>query len=153
MVSKRQQRMQRGCGVIGRWATRRVASWRTWWASSWLNSTKALCRPAVPSLSLPQQCLRTLLAPVALPRRRFCLSPQLIIVASDQGQPAYETMQPLQVALDDIDDNEPIFLRPPVRHRGGHRGAGLGTHMVEHVPLGITVGCTMVFVHFQPFKA
>ncbi|XP_053927221.1 cadherin-23 isoform X2 [Cuculus canorus] len=37
----------------------------------------------------------------------------LIIVASDQGQPAYETMQPLQVALDDIDDNEPIFLRPP----------------------------------------
>ncbi|XP_015143734.2 cadherin-23 isoform X4 [Gallus gallus] len=36
----------------------------------------------------------------------------LIIVASDQGQPAYETMQPLQVALDDIDDNEPIFLRP-----------------------------------------
>ncbi|XP_021256319.1 cadherin-23 isoform X6 [Numida meleagris] len=37
----------------------------------------------------------------------------LIIVASDQGQPAYETMQPLQVALDDIDDNEPLFLRPP----------------------------------------
>ncbi|XP_041889434.1 cadherin-23 isoform X10 [Corvus kubaryi] len=37
----------------------------------------------------------------------------LIIVACDQGQPPYETMQPLQVALDDIDDNEPIFLRPP----------------------------------------
>ncbi|XP_062467633.1 cadherin-23 isoform X4 [Pezoporus occidentalis] len=37
----------------------------------------------------------------------------LIIVACDQGQPAYETMQPLQVALDDIDDNEPLFLRPP----------------------------------------
>ncbi|NXD68781.1 CAD23 protein, partial [Eolophus roseicapillus] len=37
----------------------------------------------------------------------------LIIVACDQGQPAYETMQPLQVALDDIDDNEPIFFRPP----------------------------------------
>ncbi|NWU98686.1 CAD23 protein, partial [Upupa epops] len=37
----------------------------------------------------------------------------LIIVASDQGQPAYETMQPLQVALDDIDDNEPVFIRPP----------------------------------------
>ncbi|NXN93926.1 CAD23 protein, partial [Rhinopomastus cyanomelas] len=34
-------------------------------------------------------------------------------VAHDQGQPAYETMQPLQVALDDIDDNEPIFIRPP----------------------------------------
>ncbi|XP_042313490.1 cadherin-23 isoform X2 [Sceloporus undulatus] len=37
----------------------------------------------------------------------------LIIVACDQGQPPYETMQPLQVALDDIDDNEPIFMRPP----------------------------------------
>uniref|UniRef100_A0A8C5U7Y6 Cadherin-23 n=1 Tax=Malurus cyaneus samueli TaxID=2593467 RepID=A0A8C5U7Y6_9PASS len=37
----------------------------------------------------------------------------LIIVACDQGQPPYETMQPLQIALDDIDDNEPIFLRPP----------------------------------------
>ncbi|XP_039176462.1 cadherin-23 isoform X6 [Crotalus tigris] len=37
----------------------------------------------------------------------------LIIVACDQGQPAYETMQPLQVALDDIDDNEPVFLKPP----------------------------------------
>ncbi|NWX92287.1 CAD23 protein, partial [Nothoprocta pentlandii] len=37
----------------------------------------------------------------------------LIIVACDQGQPAYETMQPLQVALDDIDDNEPLFLQPP----------------------------------------
>ncbi|NXT17396.1 CAD23 protein, partial [Syrrhaptes paradoxus] len=37
----------------------------------------------------------------------------LIIVACDQGQPAYETMQPLQVTLDDIDDNEPVFLRPP----------------------------------------
>ncbi|NWS37863.1 CAD23 protein, partial [Probosciger aterrimus] len=37
----------------------------------------------------------------------------LIIVACDQGQPAYETMQALQVALDDIDDNEPVFFRPP----------------------------------------
>uniref|UniRef100_A0A8C3N8H9 Cadherin-23 n=1 Tax=Geospiza parvula TaxID=87175 RepID=A0A8C3N8H9_GEOPR len=37
----------------------------------------------------------------------------LIIVACDQGQPPYETMQPLQIELDDIDDNEPIFLRPP----------------------------------------
>lgn len=26
----------------------------------------------------------------------------------------YETMQPLQVALEDIDDNEPLFVRPPV---------------------------------------
>ncbi|XP_027714227.1 cadherin-23 isoform X5 [Vombatus ursinus] len=38
----------------------------------------------------------------------------LILVASDLGQPVpYETMQPLQVALDDIDDNDPIFVRPP----------------------------------------
>lgn len=37
-----------------------------------------------------------------------------MIVACDQGQPPYETMQPLQVALDDIDDNEPVFLKPPV---------------------------------------
>lgn len=32
------------------------------------------------------------------------------------GQPVpYETTQPLQVALLDIDDNEPVFLKPPVR--------------------------------------
>lgn len=43
------------------------------------------------------------------------LHAQLILVASDLGQPVpYETMQPLQVALEDIDDNEPIFVRPPV---------------------------------------
>ena len=36
-------------------------------------------------------------------------------MASDLGQPVpYETMQPLQVALEDIDDNEPLFVRPPV---------------------------------------
>ena len=41
--------------------------------------------------------------------------PQLLLVASDLGQPVpYETMQPLQVALEDIDDNEPLFVRPPV---------------------------------------
>ncbi|XP_019363367.1 PREDICTED: cadherin-23 isoform X2 [Gavialis gangeticus] len=40
----------------------------------------------------------------------------LIIVACDQGQPPYETMQPLQVMLDDIDDNEPLFMRPPKGH-------------------------------------
>lgn len=41
---------------------------------------------------------------------------QLIIVARDMGQPVpYETTQPLQVALLDIDDNEPVFLKPPVR--------------------------------------
>lgn len=40
---------------------------------------------------------------------------QLIIVARDMGQPVpYETTQPLQVALLDIDDNEPVFLKPPV---------------------------------------
>ncbi|XP_029926425.1 cadherin-23 isoform X1 [Myripristis murdjan] len=38
----------------------------------------------------------------------------LIIVANDLGQPVpYETTQPLQVALLDIDDNEPVFLKPP----------------------------------------
>uniref|UniRef100_A0A3B3CED5 Cadherin-23 n=1 Tax=Oryzias melastigma TaxID=30732 RepID=A0A3B3CED5_ORYME len=38
----------------------------------------------------------------------------LIIVAHDLGQPVpYETTQPLQVALLDIDDNEPVFLKPP----------------------------------------
>ncbi|KAG7246526.1 hypothetical protein CRUP_031209, partial [Coryphaenoides rupestris] len=39
----------------------------------------------------------------------------LILVAYDQGQPVpYETTQPLQVTLLDIDDNEPVFLKPPV---------------------------------------
>lgn len=43
---------------------------------------------------------------------------QLIIVARDMGQPVpYETTQPLQVALLDIDDNEPVFLKPPVRQQ------------------------------------
>ncbi|KAK7901830.1 hypothetical protein WMY93_018599 [Mugilogobius chulae] len=38
----------------------------------------------------------------------------LIIVARDLGQPVpYETTQPLQVALLDIDDNEPVFLKSP----------------------------------------
>lgn len=37
-------------------------------------------------------------------------------MAYDLGQPVpYETTQPLQVALTDIDDNEPVFLKPPVR--------------------------------------
>lgn len=90
------------------------------------------------------------------PGQPFCLSPQLIIVACDQGQPPYETMQPLQVALDDIDDNEPIFLRPPVRHQGegggmqGMQGWGLQrAHVMEHAHLGITmVGSTMGSVCF-----
>lgn len=43
---------------------------------------------------------------------------QLIIVARDMGQPVpYETTQPLQVALLDIDDNEPVFLKPMVTIR------------------------------------
>uniref|UniRef100_A0A8C8FMA8 Cadherin domain-containing protein n=1 Tax=Oncorhynchus tshawytscha TaxID=74940 RepID=A0A8C8FMA8_ONCTS len=38
----------------------------------------------------------------------------LIVVAYDLGQPVpYETTQPLQVALLDIDDNEPVFFKPP----------------------------------------
>ncbi|XP_061083448.1 cadherin-23 [Conger conger] len=38
----------------------------------------------------------------------------LIVVAYDLGQPVpYETTQPLQVALSDIDDNEPVFMKPP----------------------------------------
>ncbi|KAJ8014075.1 hypothetical protein DPEC_G00036490 [Dallia pectoralis] len=37
----------------------------------------------------------------------------LIVVAYDLGQPVpYETTQPLQVALLDIDDNEPVFPKP-----------------------------------------
>lgn len=39
-------------------------------------------------------------------------------MAHDLGQPVpYETTQPLQVALLDIDDNEPVFLKPPVSDR------------------------------------
>ncbi|XP_069741657.1 cadherin-23 isoform X3 [Narcine bancroftii] len=38
----------------------------------------------------------------------------LILLAYDLGQPVpYETTQLLQVSLDDIDDNEPLFLKPP----------------------------------------
>lgn len=73
-------------------------------------------------------------------------------MASDQGQPAYETMQPLQVALDDIDDNEPVFLRPPVRHRGGHRGCRAGDARGGAHAAGHHHG-VHAFVHFQLFKA
>lgn len=42
-------------------------------------------------------------------------------MAHDLGQPVpYETTQPLQVALLDIDDNEPVFLKPPVSNRFLH---------------------------------
>ncbi|XP_028367142.1 cadherin-23 isoform X1 [Phyllostomus discolor] len=60
----------------------------------------------------------------------------LILVASDLGQPVpYETMQPLQVALDDIDDNEPLFLRPP---KGSPQYQLLT--VPEHSPRGTLVG-------------
>ena len=45
----------------------------------------------------------------------YVFASQLILVAYDLGQPVpYETTQPLQVVLLDIDDNEPFFLKPPV---------------------------------------
>ncbi|XP_047207566.1 cadherin-23-like isoform X2 [Girardinichthys multiradiatus] len=60
----------------------------------------------------------------------------LIIVAHDMGQPVpYETMQPLQVALLDIDDNEPVFLKPP---RGSLPYQRLT--VPEHSPPGTVVG-------------
>ncbi|XP_069045127.1 cadherin-23 [Lepisosteus oculatus] len=50
---------------------------------------------------------------VRLDREKHALH-SLIVVAYDLGQPVpYETTQPLQVALSDIDDNEPVFLKPP----------------------------------------
>nr|XP_030718382.1 cadherin-23 [Globicephala melas] len=60
----------------------------------------------------------------------------LILVASDLGQPVpYETMQPLLVALEDIDDNEPLFVRPPK----GSPQYQLMT-VPEHSPRGTLVG-------------
>ncbi|XP_053548000.1 cadherin-23 [Bombina bombina] len=60
----------------------------------------------------------------------------LIIVAYDLGQPVpYETMLPLQVELDDIDDNEPIFVRPP---RGALQYQTL--LVLEHSRPGTVVG-------------
>uniref|UniRef100_A0A6I8QEL0 Cadherin domain-containing protein n=1 Tax=Xenopus tropicalis TaxID=8364 RepID=A0A6I8QEL0_XENTR len=60
----------------------------------------------------------------------------LIIVAYDLGQPVpYETMLPLQVALDDIDDNEPAFIRPP---RGALQYQTLSVR--EHSKPGTVVG-------------
>ncbi|XP_045147166.1 cadherin-23 isoform X3 [Echinops telfairi] len=60
----------------------------------------------------------------------------LILVASDLGQPVpYETMQPLQVALEDIDDNEPLFVRPP---KGSPQYQLL--MVPEHSPRGTLVG-------------
>uniref|UniRef100_G1S2I8 Cadherin-23 n=1 Tax=Nomascus leucogenys TaxID=61853 RepID=G1S2I8_NOMLE len=60
----------------------------------------------------------------------------LILVASDLGQPVpYETMQPLQVALEDIDDNEPLFVRTP---KGSPQYQLLT--VPEHSPHGTLVG-------------
>ncbi|XP_072533494.1 cadherin-23 [Salminus brasiliensis] len=60
----------------------------------------------------------------------------LIVVAYDLGQPVpYETTQPLQVALSDIDDNEPVFLKPP---RGGLLFQSLS--VPEHSSPGTVVG-------------
>uniref|UniRef100_G3QZB8 Cadherin-23 n=1 Tax=Gorilla gorilla gorilla TaxID=9595 RepID=G3QZB8_GORGO len=60
----------------------------------------------------------------------------LILVASDLGQPVpYETMQPLQVTLEDIDDNEPLFVRPP---KGSPQYQLLT--VPEHSPRGTLVG-------------
>ncbi|NXF31776.1 CAD23 protein, partial [Nyctibius bracteatus] len=63
----------------------------------------------------------------------------LIIVACDQGQPAYETMQPLQVALDDIDDNEPVFLRPP-RDRPQYQALSVPEHSRPGTVVGNVTG-------------
>ncbi|XP_073729673.1 cadherin-23 isoform X1 [Misgurnus anguillicaudatus] len=60
----------------------------------------------------------------------------LVVVAYDLGQPVpYETMQPLQVALSDIDDNEPVFLKPP---RGSLPYQSLS--VPEHSSPGMVVG-------------
>ncbi|XP_034041014.1 cadherin-23-like [Thalassophryne amazonica] len=72
---------------------------------------------------------------VKLDREKQALH-SLIIVARDMGQPVpYETTQPLQVALLDIDDNEPVFLKPP---RGGLLYQRLT--VPEHSPPGTVVG-------------
>lgn len=48
------------------------------------------------------------------------------------GQPVpYETTQPLQVALLDIDDNEPVFLKPPVRNTSSC--GCMSTETYEHI--------------------
>ncbi|XP_031655229.1 cadherin-23 [Oncorhynchus kisutch] len=60
----------------------------------------------------------------------------LIVVAYDLGQPVpYETTQPLQVALLDIDDNEPVFFKPP---RGSLPYQTLS--VAEHSTPGTVVG-------------
>ncbi|KAJ8359792.1 hypothetical protein SKAU_G00163170 [Synaphobranchus kaupii] len=72
---------------------------------------------------------------VRLDREKQALH-SLIIVAYDLGQPVpYETTQPLQVALSDIDDNEPVFFKPP---RGSLQYQVLW--VPEHAEPGTVVG-------------
>ncbi|KAA8590065.1 hypothetical protein FQN60_013999, partial [Etheostoma spectabile] len=72
---------------------------------------------------------------VKLDREKQALH-SLVILARDMGQPVpYETTQPLQVALLDIDDNEPVFLKPP---RGSLPYQKLT--VPEHSPPGTVVG-------------
>uniref|UniRef100_A0A671QN41 Cadherin-23-like n=1 Tax=Sinocyclocheilus anshuiensis TaxID=1608454 RepID=A0A671QN41_9TELE len=72
---------------------------------------------------------------VTLDREKQALY-SLVVVAYDLGQPVpYETMQPLQVALSDIDDNEPVFLKPP---RGSLPYQSLS--VPEHSSPGTVVG-------------
>nr|XP_040035256.1 cadherin-23 isoform X2 [Gasterosteus aculeatus aculeatus] len=72
---------------------------------------------------------------VKLDREKQALH-SLIIMARDMGQPVpYETTQPLQVALLDIDDNEPVFLKPPRGSLPYHRLA-----VPEHSRPGTVVG-------------
>ncbi|XP_030626789.1 cadherin-23 [Chanos chanos] len=72
---------------------------------------------------------------VKLDREKQALH-SLIVVAYDLGQPVpYETTQPLQVALSDIDDNEPVFLKPP---RGSLPYQSLS--VPEHSAPGTVVG-------------
>ncbi|XP_061601899.1 cadherin-23 [Cololabis saira] len=72
---------------------------------------------------------------VKLDREKQALH-SLIIVARDMGQPVpYETTQPLLVALLDIDDNEPVFLKPP---RGSLPYQKL--RVPEHSPPNTVVG-------------
>uniref|UniRef100_A0A8C7FVV4 Cadherin-23 n=1 Tax=Oncorhynchus kisutch TaxID=8019 RepID=A0A8C7FVV4_ONCKI len=72
---------------------------------------------------------------VKLDREKQALH-SLIVVAYDLGQPVpYETTQPLQVALLDIDDNEPVFFKPP---RGSLPYQTLS--VAEHSTPGTVVG-------------
>ncbi|XP_043912879.1 cadherin-23 [Protopterus annectens] len=60
----------------------------------------------------------------------------VVLLAYDLGQPIpYETTQPLLISLIDIDDNEPVFLRPP---KGSIQYQVLS--VLEHSRSGTVVG-------------